>query len=253
MPNYATAIPHGNPPGPVSAVTGDGSVVEIYRRMPSLGEVERIHSLLPPRSSVLDLGAGTGRIANALTALGHRVTAVDDSAEMLEHVRCARTVQARIEDLRLAERFDAVLLISSLINYPDTQLLRSMLASVTHHLAPAGKAIIEWSPPSYFAERPTGWTGTHVKAGVTMSLAIHSNRGGVIDAELVVAVDDQQWCQRQTMRRITLATLRRELARAGLVLTTAAPESTRWLQVKTRHEPERAVRAFPLGQGPGVA
>ncbi len=80
-------------------MTGDGSVVEIYRRMLSLGEVERIHSLLPPRSSVLDLGAGTGRIANALTALGHRVTAVDDSAEMLEHVRCARTVQARIENL----------------------------------------------------------------------------------------------------------------------------------------------------------
>lgn len=58
-----------------SAVAADGTAVEIYRRLPSLGEVEHISSVLAPNSSVLDLGAGTGRIADPLTALGHRVTA----------------------------------------------------------------------------------------------------------------------------------------------------------------------------------
>ena len=37
---------------------------------------------------------------------------------MLAEVRHARTVRARIEDLRLTERFDAVLLPTNLIHYP---------------------------------------------------------------------------------------------------------------------------------------
>nr|WP_246540753.1 class I SAM-dependent methyltransferase [Mycobacterium spongiae] len=91
----------------------------------------------------MDLSAGTGRVSNALAAQGHTVTAVDDSPAMPEHVPCARTVQARIEHVRLAERFDAVLLTSNLINYPGTPLLRSILATASHHVAPAAQVIIE--------------------------------------------------------------------------------------------------------------
>jgi 2-polyprenyl-3-methyl-5-hydroxy-6-metoxy-1,4-benzoquinol methylase len=57
--------------------------------LPSLGEIEYVESLLSPNSSVLDLGAGAGRIADPLAELGHRVTAVDESPEMLAHIRHA--------------------------------------------------------------------------------------------------------------------------------------------------------------------
>ncbi|ORB45352.1 class I SAM-dependent methyltransferase [Mycobacterium persicum] len=218
----------------VSVVTQDGSAVEIYRRMPSLGEIERIRSLLAPSSSVLELGAGTGRIADALAALGHRVTAVDDSPEMLAHIRRARVIQARIEDVRLAEKFDAVLLVSNLINYPDAQLRRSMLATVAHHLAPTGQAIIEWVPPSMLASRQQGWTKTLAFDGAEATLTIHSNAGGIVTGEFTLTADGQRWHQSLVLQRVSPATVRDELTAAGLTLMTAAPNSTRWLLAKRR-------------------
>lgn len=213
-----------------SVVTGDGSAVEIYRRMPSLGEVEHIQSLLVPGSSVLDLGAGTGRVTDALAWLGHRVTAVDDSSDMLAHIRNGRKVQSRIENLRLGEKFDAVLLISNLINYPDPQLRRAMFATVAHHLAPTGQAIIEWVPPSLLESRPRGWTKTLTFGALEATLTIHSNTGGIATGEFTLAAEGKLWRQSLVLERVSPETVRDELARVGLVLTTAAPNSTRWLQ-----------------------
>lgn len=106
---------------------------KLDRALPSAaptGEPEQIDAFLQPQSSVLELGAGTGRIADPLAQLGHHVTAVDDSDRMLAEVRHARTVRARIEDLRLAQRFDAVLLPTNLIHYPGVDLRRAVLATV---------------------------------------------------------------------------------------------------------------------------
>src|SRR5689334_5142734 len=153
--------------------TADGSLVELYRRMPSTGEPERIHALLKPRSAVLELGAGTGRIADPLVALGHRVTAVDDSEHMLAEVRHALTVRARIEDLRLAETFDAVLLMTNLIHYRGVGLRQAVLATIAHHLEPTGKAIIQWKPPPFWSARPAGWTESKTIGDVTARVTIH--------------------------------------------------------------------------------
>lgn len=215
-----------------SLVTADGSSVEVYSRMPSMGEVEHVQSLLVPHCSVVDLGAGTGRVADALASFGHRVTAVDDSRDMLAYVRRARKVLARIEDVRLPERFDAVLLMSNLINYPDPLLRRSMMATVAYHLAPHGRAIIQWVPPSLLASRPTGWTKTLTFDAVRTTLTIHSNRGGITTGEFVLAADGQQWRQSLVLQRVSPGIVRAELAQAGLSLTTRHPGSTRWLLAK---------------------
>jgi predicted RNA methylase len=67
------------------------------------GEPEIVHAAAgSPRASVLELGAGTGRIADALAALGHPVVAVDESPEMLAHIRNAETVARRSRAWRLA-------------------------------------------------------------------------------------------------------------------------------------------------------
>src|SRR5437762_10937369 len=66
----------------------------------------RQFAALKPDSRVLEAGCGPGIVAEALLAAGHRVTAVDLSAEMIEraHARCsrfgekARFVRAAIAD-----------------------------------------------------------------------------------------------------------------------------------------------------------
>jgi len=74
---------------PVSTAP-DGSPVELYERLPELGEDDVVVSVLPEEASVLELGCGTGRITRQLVRLGDRVTAVDESAEMLALMRTAR-------------------------------------------------------------------------------------------------------------------------------------------------------------------
>jgi ubiquinone/menaquinone biosynthesis C-methylase UbiE len=84
-----------------------------------MGEPEIVHAAVPAGASILELGAGTGRVTHRLVALGHPVVAVDESAEMLARIRGAETVRARIEELDLGRRFDAVLLASFLVNTAD--------------------------------------------------------------------------------------------------------------------------------------
>ncbi|WP_436533942.1 class I SAM-dependent methyltransferase [Actinoplanes sp. HUAS TT8] len=100
-------------------VTPDGCPVEVYLRLPPNGEPDLIDRAVEPGSRILELGCGTGRLANELAARGHRVTGVDESAAMLRHLRGVTPVQARIEELRLAERFDVVLLAANLISTLD--------------------------------------------------------------------------------------------------------------------------------------
>jgi len=70
----------GSGPGPQAR---DGCSVELYRSLPYLGEIDCVRPLLYPGSSVLELGCGTGRLTRFLLDLGLRVTAVDNSPEML--------------------------------------------------------------------------------------------------------------------------------------------------------------------------
>lgn len=211
--------------------TPDGSLIELYRRMPPTGEPEQIHALLQPQSSVLELGAGTGRIADPLAQLGHHVTAVDDSERMLAEVRYARAVCARIEDLQLAERFDAVLLTTNLIHYPGDDLRRAVLAAIARHLKPTGKAVIQWKPPTYWAARPAGWTELKAVGDVTVRVTIHSNSGGVVHGEYALTSDGPELRQCIHLVELTLHELLDELDRAGLRLVSANPESTEWLEV----------------------
>lgn len=104
----------------------DGSPVEVYERLPELGEGEIVVSVLAAGASVLELGCGAGRITRQLVRLGYRVTAVDESPEMLANVLDAATVQAQIEGLELGRRFDAVLLASNLVNAEPPRLPRDL-------------------------------------------------------------------------------------------------------------------------------
>jgi SAM-dependent methyltransferase len=229
--------------------TGDGSLVELYRRMPPTGEPEQIDALLQPRSSVLELGAGTGRIANALGRLGHHVTAVDDSEQMLAEVRHARAVRARIEDLRLTERFDAVLLPTNLIHYRGIDLRRAVLATVAHHLNATGKAVVQWKPPPYWDARPSGWTEGKAIGDVTARVTIHHNHDRLVDGEYALTVDEAELRQCFHLEVLTVEELRREFEHAGLQLTTTDADSTEWLELVRSRMPLLVDHTVDLASG----
>jgi SAM-dependent methyltransferase len=132
------------------AVAPDGSPVEVYLRLPPRGEPELVHEHIPAGAEILELGSGVGRVTHELIRLGHSVVAVDESAEMLAHVRGAPTVCASIEALDLGRRFPCVLLMSNLVN-TDAGQRRAFLEACARHVAEDGLLLIErhepgWSP-----------------------------------------------------------------------------------------------------------
>jgi ubiquinone/menaquinone biosynthesis C-methylase UbiE len=93
-----------------------GAVAETYDRGRPGWPAAAIEWLLGPEPlDVLDLGAGTGKLTAALLAAGHRVTALEPSAEMrtvlVERLGAAKVtvVDGRAEEVPLADRsVDAV-------------------------------------------------------------------------------------------------------------------------------------------------
>ncbi|WP_239657402.1 class I SAM-dependent methyltransferase [Mycobacterium riyadhense] len=214
-----------------SRVTNDGTMVESLRRLPATGQVERIRNLIEPKCCLLDLGAGVGRLANPLAKLGYQVTAVDDSADLLAEIPHARRVCARIEKLRLPEKFDAVLLASSLINYPGVELRRGVLATVAHHLKPTGKAVIQWRSPLWFASLRQGGSSQWADGPLVRIANVHTDGDGLVNGDVTFEFDGQTWCQPFRLEYMTSAELRDELGRVGLQLDTSDPDTTEWLEV----------------------
>ncbi len=98
---------------------------------------------------VLELGAGTGRVTEALARAGHHVVAVDVSGAMLARAeeRLAgagvadrvRLVEADMRDLHLGERFPLVLApFNALMHAYTLDDQDRTLASVTRHLDDGG-------------------------------------------------------------------------------------------------------------------
>jgi SAM-dependent methyltransferase len=140
----------GSGPGPLAP---DGSAVAMYAALPAEHEVAAmLHRALPAGGSVLDLGAGTGRLAGPLADLGHPVVAVDNSPDMLAHIQAGtRTICADILSLALPARFSGVILSSYLLDYaelPRAQLLRVC----RRHVVAGGRVFLQRQPPEWYAE-----------------------------------------------------------------------------------------------------
>lgn len=130
-----------------SPIAPDGSPVGLYRMLPPGVEPEIITAVSPPTAPILELGCGAGRITHALVAAGHPVVAVDQSADMLEHVRGARTVLSDIESLDLGERFPVVTLGSCLVNMPN--LGERFVDTCRRHVADDGIALVQRTSPEW--------------------------------------------------------------------------------------------------------
>jgi SAM-dependent methyltransferase len=153
---------------------------------------------------------GPGGSRGQLVRLGFRVTAVDESAEMLALVQDAETVQAQIEGLELGRRFDAVLLASNLVN-ADPPRRRAFLETCRRH---ADLAVVQGLPLAWVPE-----DGETVLGEVVSRLRVARIEDGVVHGEMEYEAGDKTWRHSFAMHVFADDTeLGAALAEAGLRL-----------------------------------
>jgi SAM-dependent methyltransferase len=99
-----------------------------------------------PGSTVLELGAGTGKLTVELAALGHDVHATDPSAEMLEILRervpTARVSQSPAEEIPLGDCSVDVVVVAQAFHWFD---LDKALPEIARVLRPGGDLSLVWN------------------------------------------------------------------------------------------------------------
>jgi SAM-dependent methyltransferase len=222
----------GTGPG---AITPDGCAVELYSRLPVGAEPDIIAAAVPAGASVLELGSGVGRMTHALLERGFGVTAVDESAEMLERVRGARTICGPIEKLDLGETFDVVLLASFLVHAGDVEVRRGMLRACARHLAEGGCVLIQREGEDYHTDVPRERVDP---AGFTVRIVSAEPVGDGVDSVHVEYVfPDAVWTQTFRARPLTREQFEEALGEAGLRVDRYLTEDRVW------------VRAVPVAGG----
>ncbi|MFD5794684.1 class I SAM-dependent methyltransferase [Streptomyces diastatochromogenes] len=215
----------GTGPG---AITPDGCAVELYTRLPVGDEPDVIAAAVPAGAHILELGSGVGRVTHALLERGFTVTAVDESAEMLAHVRGARTICGPIEDLDLGERFDVVMLASFLVHNGDIEVSRGMLRACTRHVAEGGCVLIQREGGDYHANVPRERVDP---SGFTVRIASSEPVGdGVNSVRAEYVFPDAVWTQTFLARPLTKAQFEQALAEAGLEVDAYLTPDGMWVR-----------------------
>ncbi|MGY0023244.1 class I SAM-dependent methyltransferase [Streptomyces sp. YJ-C3] len=216
----------GTGPG---AITPDGCAVELYSRLPEEGETEIIAGAVPAAATLLELGCGVGRVTHSLVEHGFTVTAVDESAEMLERVRGARTVRSTIEGLDLGEKFDVVMLASILVNTGDPAVRRGMLDACRRHVADDGCVLIQRERDGAHENLPR----EHVVPGgpvITKQSSVPVG-DGVRSVKVEYVFPDAVWTQTYRIRPMTVEEFEQALAEADLKADCYLTQDSSWVRV----------------------
>ncbi len=124
-----------------------GGVAEAYERGRPTYPVEAVRWMLgeSPRT-VLELGAGTGKLTRVAAALGHDVHATDPDEAMLQilerEVPGVRTAQAGAEEIPLGDASVDVVMAGQAFHWFD---LDRALPEVARVLRPGGRICIVWN------------------------------------------------------------------------------------------------------------
>ncbi|MDX3531245.1 class I SAM-dependent methyltransferase [Streptomyces sp. ID05-39B] len=220
----------GTGPG---AITPDGCAVELYSRLPVRDEPDIVTAAVPAGAHILELGCGVGRMTHPLLERGFTVTAVDESAEMLDRVRGARTVCGPIEDLELDETFDVVMLASFLVHAGDEEVRRGMLRTCDRHVAEGGCVLFQREGEDYRTDLPR----ERVDPGgfTTRILSAEPVGDGVDSVRAEYVFPDAIWTQTFRSRPLTKEQFERALAEeAGLRVDRYLTEDGTWVRAVRR-------------------
>ena len=144
------------PPRPPASTQGYAKQADVlaarYESI-SFAEVhsDTLHLMPEPPARVLDIGAGTGRDAAALAALGHHVLAVEPTAELRRHSQRLHA-DARVEWLddslpdlahvvTRGERFD-VIMLTAVWMHLDVEQRQVAMANLARLVHPSGRIIM---------------------------------------------------------------------------------------------------------------
>jgi SAM-dependent methyltransferase len=227
-----TTLPpnHGTGPG---SITADGCAVDYYATLRPNGEPERVHGAIPAGASILELGAGTGRITHRLLELGHEVVAVDQSPEMLAHITGAKTVCSSIEALKLERRFDLVLLMSFVIETADDDQRAAFLATCRRHAADGGSVILQRHPPEWYdAIEPIE---RQLEGGRTFRLRdLGHPAPDLLSATTEYTIGDRRWTHFFVSKRLDDQDLGNALERADLTIAEFIDGDREWVRAIPR-------------------
>lgn len=220
---------------------------------------------------ILELAAGTGRLAVALAEAGHHVTAVDLDPAMLGRAR-ARAAAAELADDRI-EFVEADLLglrlpgagrhamafiaLNSLMLLASRAAQREAFRTMAAHLAPGGLAVVDvWLPDAEDLARFDGrvileWPRTDPETGHVVTKAGSANHDAATGVITLTAIYEEgrqgepaaRWVRRDRLRLVAAdelaafaedAGLRVEVIAGGYDLEPLGPGSDRAIVIAVR-------------------
>ncbi len=220
---------------------------------------------------ILELAAGTGRIAVPLAAAGHHVTAVDLDGAMLDRARARAVgaaiprdrlefIQADLLDLRLPDagrHAFAFIALNSIMLLATRDAQRAAFRTLAAHLAPSGLAAVDvWLPDAEDLARFDGrvileWPRTDPDSGAIVTKAGSAQHDAATGTITLTAIYEEgpqggsarRWIRRDRLRLISAdelagfaedAGLRVELVAGGYDLDPIGPGSERAVLVAER-------------------
>ena len=134
-------------PTPSSAALSFGDVAAAYdRARPSYPREAAAWLVGDQPTTVLELGAGTGKLTSVLVALGHDVHATDPDEQMLEVLRerlpDVRTSVATAEELPVGDASYDVVVVAQAFHWFDHERALPEIARV---LKPGGRLAVVWN------------------------------------------------------------------------------------------------------------
>lgn len=200
---------------------------------------------------ILELMAGTGRLAVPLAEAGHRVTAVDVDPAMLARARTrlarersatarrVRLVAADVGDLRLpaAGTFRlAFVALNSLLLLPTRAAQAACWGTIAAHLAPGGLAAVDaWLPDAADLARYDGrlhleYVRTDPETGRVVTKTVAARHDAATQSAALTTIYDEgapgeaplRWVRRDVVRLAGADELRSLAEAAGLVVELVA-------------------------------
>jgi 2-polyprenyl-3-methyl-5-hydroxy-6-metoxy-1,4-benzoquinol methylase len=175
---------------------------------------------------ILDLGCGTGILANAYAALGHSVTGVDPAAAMLDVARAkpqGRRVtwtQATAQSFGSTQRFDLIVMTGHAFQHLlDDADITATITVMRDHLAPGGTLAFETRNPAIdWARRWQGQHTRHTMGRQTIHQTFHvlASDADRITFETRYAFPDATLTSETTLRFAAHATIANLLRAHGL-------------------------------------
>ena len=119
--------------------------------------IELVRNRVDPPATIVDFGAGTGRLAIPLSERGYRVTAVEQCQEMLDQLQMKdghgliTLACSTMQDFEADEEFDFALCVFNVIIYLlDDEALQHALSSAYSALKPNGSLLLDIASEQLF-------------------------------------------------------------------------------------------------------